>query len=60
MSKKQNNICQECKAVVFAQEVHTYSHCLIAKAYPDRWRDIVMQVRKDKSRSAISKQRGEG
>lgn len=38
------NICQECKKIVEVTERHTYSHCLIARAFPLTWRDIVKHI----------------
>ena len=40
-------ICGECKAVLSEIEwtAHPWAYCVIAKAYPNNWREIVVQVR---------------
>ena len=43
-----NMCCQECKAVVKVNEFHSYEYCLIAKAYPNEWRDIIKRITKNK------------
>ena len=41
-------ICQDCKAIVKSGEYHPFEYCLIAKAYPNRWREIIDEIVKDK------------
>ena len=46
MNRKE--ICQECKAIVKTGEYHPYEYCLIAKAYPSKWRDIIDAIKRGK------------
>ena len=48
MKVEKKMTCSYCNALLTETECffnHTYVHCLMAKAFPDNWREMIKKVR---------------